>query len=150
MILPHCRPSARIFSMARTKTFNSRSPAVPSGMLSQSLHEFVSIDDCPFNNGVYAFVDGRTVLYIGHTTNFKARIATHRREKKWITPTTKVIVTPIADLDSRLHLETILMLAYRPLHNKLINIRFRADGTIYETPWLTPSYQRKKKKSSTK
>ncbi len=140
--------------MACTKRFTSRSPSVSSGIayqvLQELLHEFVSIDDCPFNNGVYAFIDGPTVLYIGHSSNFKARIATHRREKKWITPTTRVLVTPIADLDARLHLETILMLAYRPLHNKLINIRFRADGTIYETPWLTPSYQRKKKKSSTK
>ena len=114
------------------------------------MNDFQSIENTPFETGLYAFVDGEDVLYIGHTIDYKARIRAHRADKKWMTDSMEILIYPLVPLDARLTLETQLILKYRPLHNKLASIRLRKDGTVYETPWLTPSYRKKRAKSTRK
>lgn len=75
-------------------------------------------------------------LYIGQSAQISARVATHRRTKKWYGQVTHVLTRRVARGEDRLLMETLLILRYRPRYNRLIRVQLRSDGSIYETAFL--------------
>jgi hypothetical protein len=116
-----------------------------------TLSEFTTIETLqPWAaGGVYACFDEDGPIYIGQTGLFSQRLKQHET-KKWWPRVVRVLVFPLASLDDRLTLETLMILRHRPRHNRQINIKLRKDGTLYETQWLSQGYHKKSKKAKKK
>ncbi len=108
------------------------------------LSDFDKLTSSP---GVYLFLDeDDRPLYVGQSVNPLKRRDQHAKSKKWFPQVAREIAYPVADIDHRLVLETILFLKFRPTHNRWVKICKRKDGTLYETMWLNSGHRKKGKK----
>jgi len=77
---------------------------------------------CPLA-AVYILWAGEECLYVGQSGHLRARLTQHRREKAF----DRVECYLVDDLDERLRLEGIMILALRPLLNKGVHLGIRPN-----------------------
>lgn len=76
--------------------------------------------ECPIR-AVYILYTGAECLYVGQSGHLRARLTQHRKDKTF----DRVECYLVEDLNERLRLEGILILALRPLLNKGVNLGVR-------------------------
>ena len=84
---------------------------------------------CPIG-AVYVLYHNTECLYVGQSSHVRARLKQHSKDKDF----THVEMYLVDDLDERLRLEAVMILALRPLLNKGIHICVRPDR-CWELPY---------------
>jgi excinuclease UvrABC nuclease subunit len=126
-------------------------------MFSVDLPDFSDLESIPgkFLSGVYIFLDGKTgrILYCGQSGDIRKRVRQHCSDKRktWATPETKVIAFVVPDesrgddangdyvdvgYENRLVLETLMILLYRPRHNRSIKLGLNSLGGLRELQFI--------------
>jgi len=110
---------------------------------SLSLEDLELVAEVPSCAGIYAYLSGGKVLYIGHSVNMRRRLREHARDTKkkaWFPTLDEFRVLPLeGGADPRLVAETGLLLKYRPRYNKTIKIGIANDGHLYELSFVRAS-----------
>jgi hypothetical protein len=102
-----------------------------------SLEDLDPVSEVPRSSGIYAYLSGGKVLYIGHSTDMRRRQREHAREKDWYPAVDEVRVLCLeGGADPRLVAETGLLLKYRPRYNRTIKIGIANDGHLYELSFV--------------
>lgn len=78
--------------------------------------------ECPVR-AVYILWAGDECLYVGHSGHLRARLRQHREDKAF----DRVEAYLVEELDERLRLEAVLILALRPALNKGIHLGVRPN-----------------------
>jgi excinuclease UvrABC nuclease subunit len=116
-------------------------PDFESVLAFADLSEFDDLDTLPtLLSGVYIIInDAGQPIYVGQSGDVQGRIRTHKRKRVWKDEIGTVLVKRLADADSRLVLETLLFMKYRPLHNRAVKLSKRKDGSLFEIQFLRGS-----------
>lgn len=85
--------------------------------------------------GIYLLYKDDVVVYIGQSANVASRLKTHRKEALKEFHTARVY--PLDDLQSRVILEGILILYFRPPYNRGLNLGLSC-GRVWEVKWKRP------------
>jgi excinuclease UvrABC nuclease subunit len=89
--------------------------------------------------GVYILEgEGGQILYVGQSGQMVSRSKAHRK-KKWGGQIRSERYFACSDPEERLVIEAVLILRYRPRHNRAIKLGLRKDGSIYEIQFVRGS-----------
>lgn len=87
--------------------------------------------------GVYAALDAEGLpIYVGQSKLVRQRMLQHQASKNWFKHAVSWVYYPLSPEDSRLELETYLILEYRPRWNQAIKLRIGKDGHLTEVSFL--------------
>lgn len=79
--------------------------------------------------------EGGEILYVGQSGQMVSRSKAHRK-KAWGGQIRSERYFACGDPEERLVIETVLILRYRPQHNRAIKLGLRKDGSIYEMQFI--------------
>lgn len=88
--------------------------------------------------GVYMFLKKGKAVYIGESGNIPCRLKQHRR-KKWHEKDLEVRVLWCEDDETRLVVETVMILRERPRANRAIKLGLTMAGRVYALNFLRAS-----------